>query len=459
MLETVGVASVDELFAAVPSGLMLTRPLRLPPGLSEPELMDVMTGLAAANKSVSEYVSFLGGGCVEHYIPAAVDHLAARGDFYTAYTPYQAEASQGTLQAIFEYQSMFCELTGMEVSNASHYDGATAAAEAALMGIDLVSAGTAKTKGSRVPASAEKTSGHRRRVVATGGLAPDTVAVLRTYLAYANAELAIAPLKGGSCDPADLKAMLGESATCVIAQSPNFFGCIEDMAALVGAAHGRGAFFVAVCDPLSLALLEAPGKFGADIAVGDGQVLGNELSLGGSSFGFMATRMEFVRRLPGRMVGETVDARGTRAFVLTLQTREQHIRREKATSNICTNEALCALRAVIHLSLLGKEGFRHVADLCLQKAHYAADLLGKLPGYGLPFARPFFNEFVLSCPRPVSDTNKALLGKGIIGGLDLSGILKDVKNPMLLTLTEFHSKDDIDRLAEILSRVAVPKSV
>ncbi len=454
MLEAVGVASLRDLFAGIPSNLTLKAPLRLPPGLSEPELVRVMTTLATANKPASEFVSFLGGGCAAHYVPAALDHLAGRGDFYSAYTPYQAEASQGTLHAIFEYQTLICELTGMEVSNASHYDGATAAAEAALMGIDLAPVGSAKIKGSRAPASAHKDAAYRKKVVATAGLAPDTTAVLKTYLAYANAELLSAPLKNGTCDPADLDAAVGDETACVVAQSPNFFGCVEDMQALAEVAHARGAFFVAVCDPLSLAMLEAPGSYGADVAVGDGQALGNEPSFGGPSFGFMTTRMEFVRRLPGRIVGETVDAKGTRAFVLTLQTREQHIRREKATSNICSNEALCALRTTIYLSLLGKDGFEQAANLCFQKAHYAAESLRSLPGFRLPFDRPFFNEFVLSCPQPVEDLNKALRGRGILGGLDLSNILKNVGNPMLLAFTELHSRESIDRLVDGLRSIA-----
>lgn len=452
MLEAIGAASLKDLFACIPSNLRLKDSLRLPPGLSEPELVQVMSALSAANKPASQYLSFLGGGCTAHYIPAALDHLAGRGDFYTAYTPYQAEASQGTLQAIFEYQTLICELTAMEVSNASHYDGATAAAEAALMGIELAPTGTAKIKGSRPPAPTQKASARRNRVVITAGVAPDTAAVLKTYLTYANAEVVIAPMKDGTCTPADLGAAMGDETACVVAQSPNFFGCIEDMPALAEVAHRQDAFFIAVSDPLSLALLEAPGNYGADIAVGDGQILGNELSFGGPSFGFMATRMEFVRRLPGRIVGETVDAQGKRAFVLTLQTREQHIRREKATSNICTNEALCALRALIYLSLLGKEGFRQVANLCFQKAHYAAEALRNLRGFSLPFDRPFFNEFVLSCPKPVAETNKALFARGILGGLDLSRILTEIKNPMLLTFTELHSREDIDRLVEALKQ-------
>ncbi|MDQ7780569.1 MAG: aminomethyl-transferring glycine dehydrogenase subunit GcvPA, partial [Planctomycetota bacterium] len=449
MLAAIGVSSIQDLFTSLPLGVVMKGKLRLPQALSEPEVVGLMESIAAENKTVPGRLSFLGGGAAEHFIPSAVDHITGRGDFYTAYTPYQAEASQGTLQAIFEYQTLVCELTGLDVSNASHYDGATAMAEAALMALDLAPLASQDVEKKTGPATK---SPPRSRVVVCGGVNPEYLAVLKTYLRYSGCTIELAPAVDGATNHGELAKRLGDDVACVIAQSPNFYGCLEEMTEIGRAAHAVRALFVAVCEPISLALLEAPGNCGADIAVGDGQSLGNEVAFGGPSFGFQAARMEFVRRLPGRIVGETVDVNGRRAFVLTLQTREQHIRREKATSNICSNEALCALRSTVYMSLLGKRGLAGVADLCVQKAHYAADRIAALSGFKIAFNRPFFNEFVVSCPAPAAVINERLRAKGIVGGLDLAAHLPGVKNPMLLAVTELHTKADLDRLVSGLSQ-------
>ncbi|MBM4051005.1 MAG: aminomethyl-transferring glycine dehydrogenase subunit GcvPA, partial [Planctomycetes bacterium] len=380
MLKAAGVGSLDELFASIPAHLKLNRPLDLPPALSELELLGHVSDLARRNRHLDECVSFLGAGVYDHFIPAVVDQLASRSEFYTSYTPYQPEVSQGVLQVFFEYQTLICQLTGMDVSNASMYDGASALAEAVLMACHIASPGA------------------KRRALVPRTLHPEYRHVLRTYMKHFELELVEIGYEDGIIRLDELERECKSGAACVVVQNPNFFGCVEPVRRISAVAKQAGALLVACVDPISLGILEAPGAYGADIVVGDGQPLGNHPSFGGPHFGFMACRQEFVRKMPGRIVGETVDHDGRRGFVLTLQTREQHIRREKATSNICTSMALCALRGTVYLAALGKLGLRRVAELCLQKSHYLRDEIAKLPGFKPRFTAPFFKEFAVACP-------------------------------------------------------------
>jgi len=374
MLEAIGAASVDELFETVPADLHLDRDLDLPPALGELELTTHMTGLAAKNAPAGQSVSFLGAGSYDHFIPAVVDFVAARSEFYTSYTPYQAEASQGTLQALFEYQTLVTQLTGMDVSNASLYDGASAAAEAVLMAL-----GATRRWG---------------KVVTAASIHPEYRQTLATYLTNLDVELVTLATPQGTVAPDDLARAVDDRTACVLVQHPNFFGCLEDVRSMVEIAHKAGALFVVSVDPISLGLLARPGDYGADVVVAEGQSLGSPMSFGGPYLGIMACRDEFVRRMPGRLVGQTVDRRGKTCWVLTLQTREQHIRREKATSNICTNQGLLALRAAVYLAAMGPQGMRSVAELCLRKARYASDELTGRDSLEAVFDRPTFKEFV-----------------------------------------------------------------
>ena len=430
MLAAIGVGSFEDLITAVPSEARLREPLRSPGPLSEIEVrrrFDAWSRENAANRMAS----FLGGGLYEHYIPSAVNALAMRSEFATAYTPYQAEVAQGTLTAIYEFQSMIVELTGTDVANASLYDGATAAVEAALL--------------------ARHQTG-RRRVVVAGAVHPNTVGVLRTYLDPAEVEVVAG--KDGRCSADELKPALRDDVACVIHQNPNFFGLLEPAGALNEAARAAGALAVAVCDPISLALLEAPGRAatprGADIVVGEGQALGNPPSFGGPLLGFFACTQALVRRMPGRIAGETVDRQGRRGFVLTLQTREQHIRREKATSNICTNQGLLALRATIHMALLGKQGMREVAELCVQKSHHAAELACRIPGYRRAHGGPFFREFALECPVDAALVVKAGLDHEVLAGVDLGQFRPEWKRWLLVAVTEQRDAAEIERWAAAL---------
>lgn len=429
MLASIGVEEVDDLFANIPANLR-SGPPPIPAGLSEMEVLQLVNGLASQNLDLETRPSFLGAGAYHHYIPAAVGAITGRSEFYTSYTPYQAEVSQGTLQAIYEYQTMIAELTGLDVSNASLYDAATAVVEATTIAVNQT---------------------RRNRAVVAGGVHPEYRAVLRTYLGAQGIEL-VEIGEPWSLDPAALNAALDESVACVIVQSPNFWGAIENMVEFGDAAHAVGALFVAVNNPLSLALLASPGEYEADIAVGCGQPLGIPLMYGGPYLGIIAVRSGLERRLPGRIAGATVDAEGRRGYVLTLQAREQHIRREKAASNICTNHALMALAATVYLSLLGKEGIRETANQCLQKAHYAAQQITSIPGFALTNDRPFFNEFTVQTPVPAGEVNRFLLGRGIIGGLDLAptGI---GENFLLLACTEMTSRQQIDDLAATLTNL------
>jgi glycine dehydrogenase subunit 1 len=436
MLETIGVKSLDDLFDAIPAKHRFPK-LNLPPALTEMEAMDELSGLAQANENVREdLVSFLGAGMYNHYIPSVVDHILRRGEFYTAYTPYQPEISQGTLQAIFEYQSLMAVLTGMDVSNASHYDGATATAEA-------VSLAHAQFRGKR------------KKVVISATVHPQYLAVIRTYSQGMDIEVAgDDPNANLDTNPNDLAKIIDDNTSLLIVQYPDFFGRVYDYTKLIEAAHAKGALVCVVANPTALAMFKTPGAMGADVVVGDGQPLGIPMWYGGPSVGFFTTRKSMVHKMAGRLVGETMDNRGQRSYVLTLTAREQHIKRERATSNICTNQGLIALGTAVYLSVLGKKGLRQVADLCYQKAHYAAAELSKIPGMGLCFTEPFFHEFALCVNRPVEEVNAHLLDHGIIGGYDLGQDYPALKDHMLVAVTEMNSKEDIDMLVEVLSEVS-----
>jgi glycine dehydrogenase subunit 1 len=430
MLDAIGVASIDELLAAIPPELRLNRDLCVLPGLGELELTSHLGDLAAQNTPASETACFLGGGSYDHFIPAVVDMVSARSEFYTAYTPYQAEASQGTLQAIFEYQTLIAELTGMDVSNASLYDGGSAVAEAALM--------------------AMHTTG-RSRVVTTAGLHPEYRQVLATYLTNLGAKLVTLDAPDGTTATAELAAAVNHETACVLLQHPNFFGCLEEVDQAGEIARKSGALYVVSVDPISLGLLKRPGQYGADIVVAEGQSLGNPMSFGGPYLGIMACREQFLRRMPGRLVGQTVDRRGNRCWVLTLQTREQHIRRDKATSNICTNQGLLALRATVYLALMGPAGMRDVANLCLQKARYAADRLAAVPSLSLPFSGPTFKEFVVRVQgQPVADTIERARRENIFAGVPLEQWYPHLADCILVAVTEKRTKQEIDRLADVM---------
>lgn len=430
MLAAIGVSSIDELFADIPGSVRLTRPLNLSAPLSDPELIAHLRDLAEWNLDAERATCFMGAGAYDHYVPSVVWHLAGRGEFLTAYTPYQAELMQGELQAGYEYQSMVCELTGMDVANASMYDGASATAEAAVMARDL-------TK--------------RTEVLVSTAVHPEYRQVLRTYVAPLGLRVVEVPYRDGLTDLVGMERMLSERTAAVIIQHPNFFGSLEDGATLAALAHRAGALLVcAVAEPLSLGLLRPPGAWGADIVAGEGQPLGNNLNFGGPSLGILATRQEFVRRMPGRLVGATVDRDGRRGFVLTLQTREQHIRREKATSNICTNEALLALAAAIYLAVLGKEGLRKVAMLNLYKAAYAREAIAGVRGYRLMFDAPTFNEFVVRTPLPPQEVNRRLLGHQVLGGVPLGRWYPELADGWLVCVTEQRTRADIDRLVGLL---------
>jgi glycine dehydrogenase subunit 1 len=422
MLAAIGVASSDELFADIPPEFRIEG-LSLPPALSEPELVRELSALAERNRAAGAMPCFLGGGAYRHFIPSVVGEVIGRSEFATAYTPYQAEISQGTLQTAFEFQSMVCELTGMDVANAGMYDGASALAEACLMAAGVTG---------------------RRRIALLSTVHPHSQAVARTY-AFG---------RGLTVDvmPPDALA-LSEQHACLAVQNPNFFGCFEDVDALEKAAHAAGVLFVASVDPISLGLFRPPGEYGADIVVGDGQSLGVPLSYGGPYVGFFACRQQHLRQMPGRLVGRTTDARGRTGYVLTLQTREQHIRRERATSNICTSQQLVALAATVYLAALGKQGLRQVAELCYHKAHYAADRIAALPGYSLAGDGIFFKEFVVRCPSASggpAEMNRALLERGIIGGLDVND---QIAGGLLLCVTELNTREEIDALVEGLGSV------
>lgn len=426
MLESIGLSSVEQLFEQIPEAVRLQRPLELPEGVSEMEILADLKGLAARNRSAEDLVCFAGAGAYDHYVPAVVWALAGRSEFYTSYTPYQPELSQGVLQALFEFQSMICELTALEVSNASLYDGATALAEA----VNLA-----------------RSTPERGRVLVSAAVDARYVETLRTYgrgAGYEPETFEVEDGRGGSPD-------VGDDVACVIVQHPNAYGLLEPARELFGAAHAGGARAIQVFDPLSLGVLAPPGDLRADIAVAEGQVLGNHLNHGGPYLGLMATRLDDVRRLPGRLVGETVDVDGRTGYVLTLQAREQHIRREKATSNICTNQTLMAIAATVYLGWLGPEGLGELGRHCIAKATYAAERLSDVPGVELLFGdAPFFKEFPLRLPRPAIEVRDALIERGYLAGVPLPD---DDGHALLVAVTERRSREEIDGLAMALKEV------
>lgn len=435
MLKTVGVKSLDDLFEAILAKHRFPE-LDLPPALTEMEAAAHLGDMAATNENVREHlISFLGAGAYHHYVPSVVDHMLRRGEFFTAYTPYQPEISQGTLQAIFEYQSLMSNLTGMEVSNASHYDGATATAEA----VNLAYA---------------QFRGKRKKVVMSPTVHPQYREVIRTYSqGMGIQEAGDDPNVDLEAGPESLMALVDENTMLVVVQYPDFFGRIYDYTKLIDDAHAKGALVCIVANPTALLMLKTPASMGADIVVGEAQPFGIPLWYGGPYLGFFTTKKSYVHKMAGRLVGETVDARGQRAYVLTLTAREQHIKRERATSNICTNQGLLALAAAVYMSTLGKTGLQQVANLCYQKAHYAANELSKIDGFGLCFDEPFFHEFVLCCPKPASEVNQYLLDNGILGGYDLGKDYPSLSNHLLVAVTEMNSREEIDTLVEILKEM------
>ena len=431
MLDTIGVASAEDLFADLPADHR-NPPLNLPPPLPEAELVRELDALAARNRPAGELVSFLGGGAARHYVPSVVRHITGRSEFYTAYTPYQPEIAQGTLQSAFEFQSMVCELTGMDVANTGMYDGASALAEACCMAVAVTG---------------------RRRVAALDTIDPATLDTVRTYTAARGIALDVLPRHPG------MPGRLDESHACLAFQQPNVFGAFEQANIARERATEAGALLVVGVPPLSLGMFAPPSAYGADIVVGDGGALGAGLNFGGPSVGLFACRDRFVRHMPGRIVGQTKDLDGRVGYVLTLQTREQHIRRERATSNICTSQQLVALAATVYLAAVGPRGLRHIAELCYHKAHYAAERIAALPGYALwpdgsaPAGTPpvFWNEFTVRCPAPPDAINRALLERGILGGIDRSDRIADT---MTVCATELNTRQEIDALVEGLAAFA-----
>lgn len=434
MLAEIGAGSIEELFSPIPPALRFSGLLNVPDGQTEFELQSEIEQQAAKNDGANARVCLLGGGAYDHFIPAAVDEIVSRGEFYTAYTPYQAEASQGSLQAFFEYQSLICRLTGMDVSNASLYEGATAVSEAVFMSMRV-----------------NRRSG---RVVLLGSVHPEYRAVVETYLRFSETEVVVVPTPGGTVDPEALDGAMTPQTTCVVAQSPNFFGCVEDLSAVSEVAHRHGALSVVSFDPIACGLLKRPADCGADIAVAEGQALGIPLQYGGPLLGILTCRKAHMRKMPGRLIGQATDREGRDCFVLNLQAREQHIRRDKATSNICTNQGLLALRATVYLSLLGPQGMREVAELSLRKSHYLADQLTRLGGVELLFDRPFFKEFVIRLPNAA-----AILPRLAEAGFDAGPILARFEIPginepdaVLVAVTEKRTRAQLDSFVDVVSK-------
>ncbi len=425
MLKTIGAKSIEELFADIPKSIRYTGTLPMSKALNEPELLRHMRHLADRNADADRFTSFLGAGLYDHHIPVVINHVISRSEFYTAYTPYQPEISQGALQAMFEFQSYICELTGMKVANASMYDGATALAEAAAL-----ACGATK----------------RKRIVVSKTVHPEAREILRTFARGLNIETVEVGHTNGVTDLNELTSAVTDDTAAVLVQTPNFFGCLEDIRKIEPTVHARKGLFVMSVNPLSLGLLESPGELGADIVVGDAQPLGIPTFFGGPTCGFFAVSEPLIRKIPGRIVGQTVDREGKRGFVLTLQAREQHIRREKATSNICSNQALLALCASVYMSTMGKAGMQEVAMSNFQKAHYAANQLTEKPFCNLAFNAPFFNEFVIELPHGgnVENLNAQLLSAGYIGGYDLGRAYPELAGHMLIAVTERRTKEEID---------------
>ncbi len=437
MLAAIGLARIEELFADVPARVRFPE-LKLPPAATELDIEREMAAHAARNLAVDPSLSFLGAGTYRHFRPATVDYVLSRGEFYTSYTQYQPEVSQGMLQALFEYQSMICRLTAMEVSNASHYDGATALAEAVLLALNAA-------------------RGKRSKIVLSPEIHPQYRAVVKTYLRGTPAATIVGDADGAA-GLDHLKSLLDEETAALVIQNPNFFGQFEAVDGLADAVHRSGALLIVVTDLIALGLFRPPGSYGADVVVAEGQPLGIPPSFGGPHLGVFATRMAHVRRLSGHLVGETIDADGRRGYVLTLAAREQHIRRAKATSNICTNSAVCALGAAVYLATMGRNGLRQVAELCFHGSHYAADAIAKLKGFVVNPQAPtqaFFKEFVVRLPRPVAEVNRHLRERhGIVGGYDLGRDYPHLQAHMLIAVTEVNTRAGIDRLVRALGEVA-----
>jgi glycine dehydrogenase subunit 1 len=431
MLTTIGASSLEDLLVRVPPKARLSRPLQLPPALAETDLIHHLRRLADQNADADGYACFLGAGAYDHYVPSPINHLISRGEFFTAYTPYQPEASQGTLRTIYEYQTMIAEMTGMDVANASIYDGASSLAEAALMAHSVTGRG---------------------EIVFARGVHPFYRRVTATYGEGPRLKLRDAPAPEGVLDREATRKLVTERTAALVVQSPNFHGCLENLSAAAEVAHASGALLVAVVDPVMLGVLRPPGVLGADIVVGEGQGLGVPLSFGGPNLGVFAARHELVRRMPGRLVGATVDRDGARGFVLTLQTREQHIRRAKATSNICTNVALCALMATIYMAIVGKRGLVRVGELSAQKAHYAAARLAEVPGVSLRFAAPFLREFTLRLPKSPERVAARLARERILAGVPLKTFDRSLGDCLLVAVTEKRTKEEIDAYAAALAK-------
>jgi glycine dehydrogenase subunit 1 len=428
MLKVIGVTSMDELFSDIPSKLRLNGKLNLPDGMSEMEMSNRFKELSSMNVTTDKNICFLGGGAYDHIIPAAIDHLLLRGDFFTAYTPYQPEVSQGTLQAIYEYQSLICSLTGMDQTNASLYEGATANVEAIKMA-------EAQTR--------------RKKVVILETVNPRYRNVVKTINGAQSTVIVTVPTEDGATDLGAIKAQLDNETAAVLVQYPNYFGSIEDIEAIAAAAHEVGALCIVSSNPIALAMLEAPGNLGADIVTGEGQPLGIPLSFGGPYVGFLAAKKALLRRMSGRIVGTAKDVDGKQGYVLTLQAREQHIRREKASSNICSNQALMALTTTIYMSLMGSEGLKEVAMQCFQKAHYMKSELGKMASVTLPFTASFFHEFVVKVPNAKAVLDN-LLEQGIFGGILLEKYYPEMKDCILVAVTEKRTKCEIDRFCNLV---------
>ncbi|MEB3187300.1 MAG: aminomethyl-transferring glycine dehydrogenase subunit GcvPA [bacterium] len=437
MLARIGVASIDDLYQAVPDSLRHFE-LEIPPSASELEVNRRLSSLAARNVPTSQVNSFLGAGAQRRYAPAAVDWVLHRSEFLTAYTPYQPEVAQGTLQVIYEFQSLICQMTGLDVANASLYDGSTAVPEAAFMAMRIT---------------------RRPRVLIARDVHPEYREVLATYASGPHADIAEVPLSGGMLDRARLAELLTPEVACLVVQVPSFLGTVQDMHSLAEQVHAAGALLVVVADPTSLGILEAPGAYGADIVVGEAQAFGNAVAFGGPYVGFMACRETFARQMPGRIVGQTLDSRGQRCFTLTMQTREQHIRREKATSNICTNQALNALAATVHMAVLGPTGLRDLGRIGLQRAHALAEKLARLPGFSLAIDAPFFNEFVLRLPADANATTTALAERGILPGVALGHWYPEYADCLLVSVTELNTPEDCDRLVDALADLPATRSV
>jgi glycine dehydrogenase subunit 1 len=435
MLDKLGVSSLEALLTPVPENVRLRRLLDLPPALAEPDLKRVLYAMATKNKNLDSTISFLGAGTYDHAIPSLVSHLQRRSEFVTSYTPYQPEVSQGMLQAIYEFQTMVCQITGLDIANASLYDGATALIEAVLLAIG---------------------PGGRGEVVISEGVDPQYRRVLHTYAHARGFQVKQVPVHDGITSIEDMDSAVTSTTSAVVIQQPNFFGCIEDMHAIEPIAHrGKAVFVATITEPASLGVLASPGDYGADIAVGELMSFGNPMSYGGPALGFMAAKNKYMRLLPGRLVGQTVEEGGQKqtGYVLTLQTREQHIRRERATSNICTNQSLLAVGATIYLAALGKQGFRELGELCLQKSHYAFRQITALPGYKAAFGVPFFDEFVITAPVSAQNLQRHVEQAGIIGGYALGNSYAYMPNDILFCVTETSTKEDIDYLVKVLAEV------